>query len=432
LQEEEVVKHGVEYFISYSQNKEIAKKEDAIALAKEVLQKICEEELILLDDEQKEYLAYAIYLQTFGAGFLEELLKNQEIEEIAINGIKKPVFIYLKNKGWKKTPFYIENEEYFVSLVNRLARGLGRRLTSSKPRLNAILEDGSRLHASMPPISSCELTIRKFLKDPLSPFSLINLETYPAFAVSLLSFAMHADMSIIFAGNTASGKTSSLNAMLSCVPSQERILLIEETPEISILQEHQLRLIPFEEGNIGMEQLVQDSLRMRPDRVIVGEIRTSPEAIAFLESVLSGQAKGCYGTFHAQSAHDAMMRLRMMGCMESDLASIDLIIIQKRISIYEKSKRKIGERRKLYQIAFSKATSPLNPTILFDGKNFNKKALNEIFEIFAMKSNLTKKEVISEINQRTKFFSQKFSGKFEQAYYKIQKFLFGGDFSGLE
>ena len=353
-------------FLRETQRRELAGGQEAQKLIEKLLSEECEEQGIEIDPEQQEYLSRAAYLQTYGLGFLQGLLSDDSLEEIAVIGLCQPVFVFVRGRGWKKTDLYLDSQEYFVSLVNRLGRELGRRLTAQQPRLNAVLPDGSRVHASMPPVSGCELTIRKFSHEPLSAFDLCSLGTYSPKALALLSLALQSDLSVVFAGNTASGKTSTLNALLSFVPSSERVLLIEETPEISIPHPHQLRLLPFAEGNIGMVELVRDSLRMRPDRVVVGEVRFAEEARAFLESALSGQAKGCYCTFHAQSARDAVLRMRMMGCLEADIGEIDLFVVQRRLSSYDPKRRKMGEQRKLSQIALSNPGDPAAPIVLFD------------------------------------------------------------------
>jgi len=426
-EESELVEQAAKTFIICSQNREISSKSDAAQLAQRSLAQVCEDAGYALDSDQQQYLARAIYLQTYGAGFLEELLADPSLEEIAINGLCSPVFVFVRGKGWKMTSLFVESQEYFVSLVNHLGRNLGRRLTAGQPRLNAVLEDGSRIHASMPPISPCELTVRRFSSEPLSPFDLVRLGTYSPRALAAISLAMQCDLSVVFAGNTASGKTSSLNALLSCIPSSERLLLIEETPEISVPHPHQLRLVPFLEGGIGMAELVQDSLRMRPDRVVVGEVRSPGEARAFLESVLSGQSKGCYTTFHAQSAQEALMRLRMMGCLESDLSSISLLVIQRRVSLYDRGKRKTGEARKLMQIAIANRASPMQPITVFDGKKFSESAAKRMHEAMLPNSSLSRKEMLLELNSRERFFASKNTGGYARAFGKIQDFLFKGD-----
>jgi type IV secretory pathway ATPase VirB11/archaellum biosynthesis ATPase len=425
-EESQLVSEVAETFRGEAQRREIQSEDEARKTIAALLSSCCDSQGIELDSEQESYLAQAAYLQTFGLGFFQQLLSDSSLEEIAVIGLGLPVYVFARGKGWLKTNVCIDSQDYFVSLVNRMGRNLGRRLTAQQPRINAVLEDGSRLHASMPPVSGCELTIRKFGAEPFSPFQLIASQTFDSKSLALLSLAMQSDLSVIFAGNTASGKTSSLNAMLSFVPASERILLIEETPEISIPHPHQIRLLPFEESKIGMVELVRDSLRMRPDRVVIGEVRSAEEAQAFAESALSGQAKGCYATFHAQSARDALLRMRMMGCTEADLEGIDLIAVQRRVSKYDSRKRKIGEERKLTEIAVSSQDDSLHPKTIFNGKAFSHPALSSLFEKISAGSGMDAKQISRELILREKFLrGKKAAIPFARAFDEIQKFCFG-------
>jgi type IV secretory pathway ATPase VirB11/archaellum biosynthesis ATPase len=301
-----------------------------------ILDSMCEEEGIELEGDQHEYLLKYCIAHSEGTMFLPPLLSDDSIEEIAIIGLGLPSYVYVRKKGWKKTDGAITHPDSFIHLVNGLSRSLGRRITLQSPRLNAILPSGYRLHASMPPISNHELTIRRFRANPFTPSELCELSTISYEAAALLWLAMQSDASMLVCGNTASGKTSTLNALFSFVPQSERVLITEETPEIRIPHPHQIRLLSNTELGIGMQELVSDSLRMRPDRVIVGEVRTREEAQALAQTLLSGQARGSYATFHAQSAQEALARLRSFGVLDDDLLSLSLIIVQRRISKYEK------------------------------------------------------------------------------------------------
>lgn len=414
-------------FRDAAQRKEVQNDAEARQLIEKLLSSCCEQQGIELDEDQFSYISQSAFMQTYGLGFFEQLLSDARLEEIAVIGLGRPIYVFVRGKGWQRTNVCIDSQEYFVSLANRMGRSLGRRLTAQQPRINAVLEGGSRLHASMPPVSGCELTIRKFSSEPFSPFSLLSSGTYSAKSLSVLSLAMQSDLSIIFAGNTASGKTTTLNAMLSFVPASERVLLIEETPEISIPHPHQIRLLPFEESKIGMVELVRDSLRMRPDRVVVGEIRSSEEAKAFAESALSGQAKGCYATFHAQSSREALLRMRMMGCLEADLEGLDLVVVQCRVSTYDSKKRKIGEIRKATEVAVVGASPALAPQAVFNGSVFSKQALSLLMQKIAAGSGLSQLEISREISLREKFLlSMKSGAPFLRAFGEIQEFCFGG------
>jgi len=401
--------------------------ENGLQLVKNFLLKECDEQGISIDGEQQEYLCRTIHLQTFGSGFLQPLLSDPSLEEIALIGIGQPVFVFVRGKGWKKTDVAVTSQDYFVALVNRLGRGLGRRLTAQQPRMNAVLDDGSRLHASMPPISPCELTIRKFSEQPLSPFDLLAYGTYDAKMLSLLSLCLQADLPVLVAGNTASGKTTTLNALLCFVPASERLLLIEETPELRPPHPHQVRLLPFEEGGIGMAELVRDSLRMRPDRVVVGEVRTPPEVCAFVESALSGQAKGCYATFHAQSSRDAMLRMRAMGCLEADLEGIEVFIVQRRISVYNARKRALTETRKVTEISVANAGDVMRPAAVYDGRKYSLGGMRLLLEKIAQGTGMNAREAVGEMKERERFFGKVKKHKtFDGAFAEIQKQFFGG------
>jgi len=404
-----------------------AGEDGGLPLAKEFLLKECEEQGIGIDDEQQEYLCRAIHLQTFGNGFLQPLLSDPHLEEIALVGIGQPVFVFVRGKGWKKTDVAVTSADYFVALVNRLGRGLGRRLTSQQPRMNAVLDDGSRLHASMPPISQCELTIRKFSEQPLSPFDLLSLGTYDAKMLSILSLCLQADLPVLVAGNTASGKTTTLNALLCFVPASERLLLIEETPELRLPHPHQVRLLPFEEGGIGMAELVRDSLRMRPDRVVVGEVRTPSEVRALVESALSGQAKGCYATFHAQSSRDALLRMRAMGCLEADLEGLEVFIVQRRTSVYSARKRALSEARKVTEISVATPEDAMRPIAAYDGGKYSAAGMRLLLGKIAQGTGMGAREVEEELKARESFFAKaRKPDGFDSAFSEIQKRLFGG------
>ncbi len=425
-EESELVLSVADSFRQQTQRKDVRDEKEAQDLILHLLDAECDSQGLELDSGQRSYISRAAFLQTFGIGFLQELLSDSSLEEIAVIGAGRPVFVYVRGSGWKRTNVAIESPDYFVSLVNRLGRNLGRRLTAQQPRLNAVLEDGSRVHASMPPISGCELTIRKFGSEPLSPFSLLSFGTYDAKTLAIISLALQADLSVLFAGNTASGKTSSLNALLSFVPASERMLLIEETPEISLPHPHQLRLVPFQESGIGMVELVRDSLRMRPDRVVVGEIRAAEEVRAFVESALSGQAKGCYSTFHAQSSRDALLRMRMMGCLEADLEGIDIFVVQRRVTTYDRRRRKLGEERKVTEIAVSNSADVLHPLVAYNGSSFSSSALRLLLEKISAGTGMALPEINREMALREKFLlKNKPVAGFEKSFSILQKFLFG-------
>jgi len=297
----------------------------------------CVRNLVFLEKRQVEYFLLLLDRQLLGFGPLDFFLGNDSIEEIAVigTGKEKPVHVFHASYGWLQTNVFFSSETYAKDVVNKMARQSGRRLSLNSPVLNATLPDGSRLSAAINPVSFSgpSITIRKFRQQPFTPAQLVENNTFNAELMALLWIAMQCDCSILIAGNTGSGKTSSLNALLSFVPAEERIVVVEETPEIKVQQRHFVKLNVVKEQSIGMQNLIVESLRMRPDRIIVGEVRSREEVGAFIDTMLAGQGKGSYATFHAQSALETVGRLRSLGAMQLDLAAIDLVLVQRRWNI---------------------------------------------------------------------------------------------------
>ncbi len=296
------------------------------------------------DKSTVERILNWIRLSYEGFGPLD-LLKDENIEEVAVVGLKRPIMVYIRGKGWLKTNLALWSDEYFRNVVNRLADSLGRRLTKKTPRVNAILPDGSRMHAVVPPISNVHsLTIRRFNARPFTPWDLLQLGTAKPEELAAVWWAIDEEMNVVIAGNTGSGKTTTLNAILAFIPPGERIVIVEETPEIRDIHEHSIRLIPDE--NTSMQELVYDTLRMRPDRIIVGEVRRPEEMRALFDTMLAGQGRGSFATMHGRTADEAIRRIRSMGIPEEDLDALDVLIIQRRRG----SGR--GEERKIVDIVF--------------------------------------------------------------------------------
>jgi len=350
-EEREVVQEVSANFREASARTEYEGREEVRREIARLLAVHCEESSIAADEEQHAYLARAIMSHVYGFSGLDELLNDDGLEEIAVVGLGKPVFVYHREKGWLKTNCAFTDGDAFVDVVNKMARTLGRRITLQNPRLNAVLPDKSRLHASIPPVSNYELTIRKFRGNPIHVADLLAFRTYSADALAYLWLATQSDSSMIVSGNTSSGKTSTLNALFQFVPLKERILVTEETPEINIPHENQVKLLSTSELGIAMKDLIADSLRMRPDRVIVGEARSAEEARALIETLISGQARGSYATFHAQSARETLARLRSLGILASDLQSIDLIVVQRRMMRHDRGNRAGREVRRCTEIS---------------------------------------------------------------------------------
>ncbi len=399
---------------SKDDSRPIGKKESLEALAS-----VCGEESLALKKDRAELLAEAMQMNLEGAGILSELIGDDAIEEIAVVGIGRPVRVFVRNAGWKETNCMLTSEEFAVNAVNKLARPLGRRITYATPRLNAGIGN-IRIHASIPPLSrEMEITIRKFTAEPLGIPEIIENRTITAQAAAFLWLACAADSSVLVAGNTGSGKTTLLNALFSFVPLSERVIVIEETPEMQLPHEHAVRMLASEDLGIGMASLVRDSLRMRPDRVVVGEVRSPEETRALFDSLLAGQAKAAYATFHARSAGEALERLESLGARRSELDAIGAIAVCMRATLFDGRTGKAGETRKVAEIAEVSGGTARQLFSMKDGKLAPTRnvATSMLLERLETNYGMKRKELLAEIQRRSEFL-EKLAEKRQHCYRK--------------
>lgn len=388
-----------------------------------ILGTVAKERGAYLERAQEGYLARAAILHIYGFAFVEPLLCDPSVEEISITGPGQQAYAYIRKEGWKSVNAAFDDERAIAEMANRMARKVGRHITLQNPRLDAMLPDGSRLHASLPPISRGEMTIRKFRERPFSPLELAENGTVPAGALAFLSLVMQGDCSLIIGGNTASGKTTTLNSLFSFVPANERVVITEETPEISLPHRHQLRLVANREMGITLKDLVYDTLRMRPDRMVVGEVRNREEAEALFDVLLAGQARGSYATFHAQSAAEALSRMRSFGISAGDLESVDCIVIQRRMLSYDAKKRKSAELRRVVEIA-EPAPGGGTRCIYPCGRPGGCWKGAGILERIAGGFGMDRKEVAAELMRREKIIAE--AGRDYAGFYRaVQKELYG-------
>src|SRR3989338_6082191 len=429
-EEEEAVLGICALFGERAQKKEIEGEKQAMECIGEICASYCEANSIELDAQQQKYLPKAAFLHTYGNCFLDEMLADCKLEEIACIGLGKPLFVYCRGEGWKRTNCKFEDAHTFVASVNKLARQSGKRVSMQTPRINVALRDGSRMHAAVPPVCDYALTIRKFAAQPLCAHELAACKTASFESLAFLWTAMQAEISILVAGNTASGKTTTLNALFSFVPRSERIIIVEDTAEINLPHAHALRMLSSEEAGIEMGGIIRDTLRMRPDRLIVGEMRSPKEVEAFMETVLSGQGKGSYGTFHAQSCPDALNRLRMLGAMPSDMPSIGIVVVQRRMENYDMRARKGEQVRKVVEISeisLDKAGMPqcvqifaMQNKALLRTKNPSV-SLVKIAECFGCSQQALEKELGKREGLLREMGKRRIS--FGDAFEKVQKFM---------
>ncbi|MBN1230237.1 MAG: CpaF family protein [Anaerolineales bacterium] len=288
---------------------------------------------IVLPDEQKLPLFRQVMNDLTGYGPLEPLLEDESINEIMVNGYD---LVFVEKAGKLiETTVKFENEEQVRRIIDRMVNPLGRRVDSDNPTADARLPDGSRVNVVIPPVAhkgSC-ITIRKFLKDMLTVEQVINYGTMTPFMAEFLKACVLARLNILVSGNTSSGKTTLLNAMAAFIPETERIVTIEDAAELQLSQRHVVSLETKNagvggEGAVDARHLVRNVLRMRPDRIIVGEVR-SGEALDMLQAMNTGH-DGSLTTLHANSPRDAISRLETMTLMAG--FDIPLMAIRKQIA----------------------------------------------------------------------------------------------------
>jgi pilus assembly protein CpaF len=266
----------------------------------------------------RERLVGEIADDILGHGPLERLLADETVTEVMVNG---PFDIWVERRGQlHETPARFTDESHLRRIINKMVAQVGRRIDESSPMVDARLPDGSRVHAIIPPLSLTGplITIRKFSKRRLDPNDLIRLGTLSTETVEFMQRCVHAELNILISGGTGSGKTTLLNALSTAVPESERIVTIEDAAELRLNQRHVLRLEARQkniegQGEIAIRELVRNSLRMRPDRIIVGEVRGS-EALDMLQAMNTGH-DGSMSTIHANSPRDALARVETMVLM---------------------------------------------------------------------------------------------------------------------
>ncbi|OGB13341.1 MAG: pilus assembly protein CpaF [Burkholderiales bacterium RIFCSPLOWO2_12_67_14] len=268
-----------------------------------------------INSQETQLLAEALTKEFAGFGPLEDMLNDPAVEDILINGSKQ---IYISKHGvLQKAVLNFADNAHLMRIVRRILAPIGRRLDESNPMVDARLSDGGRINVVIEPlvINGPVVSIRKFRKDPLTPEDLLKLGTFDLAMAQLLEMAVRARCNILISGGTSSGKTALLNALASFVPDNERVVTIEDTAELALNHPHVVRMESRPgsydgSGHVAIRDLLRNSLRMRPDRIIVGEVRGG-EVIEMLQAMNTGH-DGSMGTIHASSPRECLYRLEML------------------------------------------------------------------------------------------------------------------------
>jgi pilus assembly protein CpaF len=275
-------------------------------------------ERMALNSAELQELGASIYDEMVGLGPIEPLLKDESINDILING---PFQVYVERRGeLELTQVRFRDNNHLLRIVNRIVAGVGRRIDESQPMVDARLADGSRVNAAINPIAidgAC-VSIRKFSKKPLTLEKLVDFQAMPLQLADFLHGAVKARVSTVISGGTGSGKTTLLNALSAAIDHGERLITIEDAAELQLQQPHVVRLETRPpniegKGEIRQRELVKNALRMRPDRVILGEVRAD-EAFDMLQAMNTGH-EGSMATIHSNNPREAVSRLEQMVAM---------------------------------------------------------------------------------------------------------------------
>jgi pilus assembly protein CpaF len=310
-----------------------------------VVERLCDTENPLLNRMERERLIDEVLDETFGFGPLEMLLKDPTISDILVNGPHK---IYVERRGkMEKTDVKFRDNDHLLQIIDRIVSKVGRRVDETSPMVDARLPDGSRVNAIIPPLAldGPSMSVRRFGANPLKLEDLLNFKAFTPEMAMLMEAAIKARLNIIISGGTGCGKTTLLNTLSSFIPADDRVITIEDAAELQLQQDHIVRLEtrpPNIEGKgaVNTRDLVRNALRMRPERIVIGECR-GPEALDMLQAMNTGHA-GSLTTLHANTPRDAQSRLEtmiMMGGLDLPIkamrqqisSAVDLIIQANRL-----------------------------------------------------------------------------------------------------
>ncbi len=361
-----------------------------------------------LSEADKKVLTAYLLQNSLGLGDLEPLMHDNALEEVAINSSAEPVWVYHKKYGWCKTNVHLKNEEAIYDVSAMIGRRIGKQINTLNPVMDAHLSSGDRVNATMFPVSSFgnTITIRKFSRNPWTIPYLIELNCISPSVAGLIWLCMQNELSLLVAGGTGSGKTSFLNAMSCLIPANQRIISIEDTRELTLPTF--LQWVPMVtrepnaegKGEITMLDLLVNSLRQRPDRIIVGEVRKQREAEILFEAMHTGHS--VYATLHADNASEAMTRLTTppISMPKESLSALSGVVVQFR-------HRRLNIRRTL-EFAEVQKGGDINSLYRWDVKSDK---INEVGKMVTLSatlslySGLTQREIDQDVSDKAKIFS---------------------------
>jgi len=356
------------------------------------------------NSQTKSLLTSYILNMMLGLGDLEALLVDDDLEEIAVNGATDFIWIFHKKFGWCKTNIKPASDNVIYDQASQIGRRIGRAINNLAPLMDAELADGSRVNATLYPISQSgnTITIRKFAKNPWTMPALVKTGSLSPEIASLVWLCIQNEISLLFSGGTASGKTSFLNACSIFFPGSRRIISIEETRELQLPKF--LQWIPMVsrepnpegKGEVTMYRLMVNALRQRPDIMLVGEIRTQKDAETLFEAIHTGHA--VYGTVHADNAQDTIVR---MTNPPIDIPKITMNALGGVIVLMRHRMRGI---RRMFEFSEMLSTGDVN--VLYRWNIFNDRfgqisEMTRLLETLTLYSGLTKKDMVADLEEKS-------------------------------
>ncbi|MFA6214233.1 MAG: type II/IV secretion system ATPase subunit [Candidatus Micrarchaeia archaeon] len=361
-----------------------------------------------LSEADKHVLTAYLLQNSLGLGDLEPLMHDNALEEVAINSSTEPVWVYHKKYGWCKTNVHLKNEESIYDISAMIGRRIGKQINTLNPVMDAHLSSGDRVNATMFPVSSFgnTITIRKFSRNPWTIPYLIELNCISPQVAGLIWLCIQNELSLLVAGGTGSGKTSFLNAISCLIPANQRIISIEDTRELTLPSF--LQWVPMVtrepnaegKGEITMLDLLVNSLRQRPDRIIVGEVRKQREAEILFEAMHTGHS--VYSTLHADNAVETMTRLTTppISMPHESLSALAGVVVQFR-------HRRLNIRRTL-EFAEVQKGGDINTLYRWDLKSDKMSEVGKMVTLSATLSlyaGLTQREIDSDVADKARIFS---------------------------
>ncbi|MCH7568386.1 MAG: CpaF family protein [Nanoarchaeota archaeon] len=373
--------------------------------------KLLKEKLPKIGKETEEFLVGTLMQEMLGLGKIEFLINDPNLEEIVIPSSKEPVRVYTKKYGWLITNLKIQTEEEIINYANIIARRVGRQITILTPLLDAHLVTGDRINAVLFPINTKgnTITIRKFARDPYTIIDLIQNKTCDLDTAALLWLAIEYEMNVLISGGTASGKTVFLNACMPFIPPNHRIISIEDTRELMLPDFLYWTPLttrtpnPEGKGEVSMLDLLVNSLRMRPDRIVLGEMRRHEEAMVLFEAMHTGHS--VYATVHADSAAETISRLTNppINVPPNLLKAVDLNVVMFR-------DRKKGIRRILQIAEFEAEEDRAKANILYrwlpeEDKIIKHSESSGFFENISRHTGMPQTEINKDMEEKKKILS---------------------------